>query len=330
MHAFGGQEKGENMEFGNIQYLKMHDVWKSEAANFTPWIVEKIEEIGALLGYEFEHIQREAPVGDFSLDILAKDLGTNRLVVIENQYGKTDHDHLGKLLTYTAGYEAKIIIIISEEFRDEHKKALEWLNENTVDDVEFYGLSVTVLKVDESKPAYRFNIVVAPNGWQKNALMGSNNQNSEKAEKYKQFFQLVLDDLREKKFSNAQKAQPQNWYTFSSGINGFSISINFSKRSTARVELYIDCGDVEKNKSRFDKLFSDKDNIESELKQQLLWERLEDKQASRVAVEIKGTINDTEEELEKIRVWMIKYVIIFKSFFVKYIKENHLTTASTL
>jgi hypothetical protein len=310
------------MEFGNIRYLKMNEVWKNEASNFTPWIIERISEIGDLLGYEFEHIQQEAPVGDFSLDILAKDLGTNRLVVIENQYGKTNHDHLGKLLTYTAGYDAKIIIIISEEFRDEHKKALEWLNENTIENVEFYGLSVSVLKIDESKPAYRFNIVVAPNGWQKSTLMSSKNQNSDKSEKYKQYFQLVLDELREKKFSNAQKAQPQNWYTFSAGINGFGFSINFSKKSTARVELYIDCGDTEKNKDRFDKLYSDKEYIEREMDQKLIWERLDDKQASRVAVEIPGSINDPEEELEKIRSWMIKNIISFKNYFAKYIRDK--------
>lgn len=324
MDPAGKKYKGEYMDFGNIQYLKMNEVWKNEASDFTPWIIDKIGEIGNLFGYEFEHIQREAPVGDFSLDILAKDLGTNRLVVIENQYGKTDHDHLGKLLTYTAGYEAKIIIIISEEFRDEHKKALEWLNENTVNDVEFYGLSVTVFKVDTSKPAYKFNIVVAPNGWQKNALMGTKTQNSDKAEKYKQYFQLILDDLRGKKFTNAQKAQPQNWYTFTSGINGFSLSINFSKNNTARVELYIDCGDVEKNKSRFDILFSDKELIESNLQRSLIWERLDDKQASRVALEIKGTINDSEEDLDKIRVWMIENILLFKKYFGKYIKEKNI------
>ena len=317
------------MEFGSIQYLKMNEVWKSEASNFTPWIVERISEIGDLLGCEFEHIQREAPVGDFSLDILAKDLGTNRLVVIENQYGKTDHDHLGKLITYTAGYDAKIIIIISEEFRDEHKKALEWLNENTVDDVEVYGLSVTVLKIDNSKPAYKFNIVVAPNGWQKNKLMDSKTIVSDKASKYKDFFQDVLDELREKKFSNAQKAQPQNWYTFSSGLSGYNFGVNFTKKLTARVELYIDCGNTEKNKERFDKMFSEKEKIETDLHQKLVWERLDDGQASRIAIEINGTINDSEEELEKVRVWMINNVMLFKKYFVDYITKNHLTTAST-
>lgn len=322
MDPAGAYEKEQNMEFGNIQYLKLSDVWKNEATNFTPWIAEKVGEIGDLLGYEFEHIQREAPVGDFSLDILAKDLGTNRIVVIENQYGKTDHDHLGKLLTYTAGYEAKIVIIISEEFRDEHKKALEWLNENTVNDVEFYGISVTLLKVDESKPAYKFNIVVAPNDWQKNSLLSTKTQVSEKSEKYRQFFQTVLDELRERKFSNAQKAQPQNWYTFTSGISGYSLSINFSKKSTARVELYIDCGDVEKNKERFDHLFSDKEKIEKEVGQSLLWERLDEKQASRIAIEVNGTINGTEEELEMVRTWMVKNIIHFKKYFVVYIKKN--------
>jgi hypothetical protein len=308
------------MEFGNVVHLKLNEVWKREATNFTPWIAERVSEIGNLLGYEFEHLQQEAPVGDFSLDILAKDLGTNRFVVIENQYGRTDHDHLGKLLTYTAGYNAKIIIIISEEFRDEHKKALEWLNENTNSDVEFYGLSVSVFKIDDSKPAYSFNIVVAPNEWQKSTIEKVVNTSSERSERYQQFYQSVLDDLREKKFSNAKKAQPQNWYTFTSGIPGYGLGLSFSKNSTARVELYIDCGDTEKNKERFDKLLGQKEKIESEIKEKLLWERLDNKQASRVAVEIEGTIHDSDEELEKIRSWMIDRIVRFKAIFPKFLR----------
>ena len=309
------------MDFGSVVPLRLNEVWRREASDFTPWISDHIGEIGNLLGYEFESVQQEAAVGDFSLDILGKDLGSNRLVAIENQYGKSDHDHLGKLLTYCSGYDAKIVIIISEEFRDEHKKALEWLNENTKNDVEFYGLSVTVFKIDDSKPAYRFNIVVEPNSWQKDGTVKPIIRSTDRAERYQQYYQTVLDELREKKFSNAKKAQPQNWYTFASGFSGFGVSLSFSRHGTARVELYIDSGDKEKNKEVFDDLLQSRTEVQTELSPNLLWERLDEKQASRIALEIPASIDDSDEELEKVRAWMVEWITKFKSKFAKYLKK---------
>src|SRR5512137_367401 len=136
-------------DFGEIKPVDIREIWPNEATDFTPWLVENIDRLGQALGMEIEVQEREADVGDFSLDIMAKDLGTGRTVVIENQLTETDHDHLGKLLTYAGGFDAGVLVWIAKELRDEHRRALEWLNEH---DVHSFGVVIEVLRIDDSKP----------------------------------------------------------------------------------------------------------------------------------------------------------------------------------
>jgi len=308
--------------FGTLKRLNLRNIWPHEASDFTPWLAENIEELGKVLGMELELKRREADVGDFSLDLLATDLGTNRIVVIENQLTATDHDHLGKLITYASGFDASVVVWLSESIREEHRQGLEWLNQRTDSGTEFFGVVVEVLQIDDSKPAYNFKPIVFPNEWQKSKRRPGTGQVSKKMEAYRLFFQELLDVLREKhKFTNARKGQPQSWYTFSSGHSGIYYGASFALGNRARVELYIDQGDSEKNKALFDLLFQDKANIESECGSELEWERLDDKRSSRVALYTSGTIDSSDETKKQLQNWMSDNLLKFKKVFNSRLKK---------
>ena len=152
----------EDPKFGELKEVPMRDIWKHEARKFTPWLARNIGALGKALGLDLYSKQAEAQVGNFSLDLLAI-TGDGDIVAIENQFHGTDHSHLGQLLTYAAGCDAKILIWIVEKARAEHRAAVEWLNRKTVVDTHFYLVTVKIVQIDNSRPAYQFIPVVAPN-----------------------------------------------------------------------------------------------------------------------------------------------------------------------
>ena len=301
--------------FGVLNKVGLREIWPHEASDSTPWLAENIDELGKALGMDLELIEQEASVGDFSLDILAKDLGTSRSVIVENQLTQTDHDHLGKLITYAAGFDASIVIWVSDSIREEHRQAMDWLNQRTDSETSFFGVVVEVIKIDDSKPAFNFKLVASPNEWQKNKKRQTQRTSvSTKGEKYQNYFQNLIDDLRDiHRFTSAKAGQPQNWYSFSSGVSGMTYGANFSQGGKARAELYIDLGDHEKNKYVFDQLFNIKGEIEDSLGQEISWERLDNKRASRLALYIDGSIEESDSELEKVKNWHIEQLLKLKA-----------------
>ena len=254
------------VDLGAIEKVDLREVWPNEASDFTPWLAENLDKLGEALGLDLELQSAEAAVGAFSLDVLAHDLGSNRPVIIENQLEATNHDHLGKLLTYAAGYDAYAVVWLTRDFRDEHRQALDWLNQRTGDDTQFFGVVVEAWKIDESRPAPHFRPVAMPNEWQKRAATESATNSfsnvSERGERYRAFFQSLIDTLREEhRFTNARKGLAQSWYNFSSGFSGVGYNPCFVyNRNVARVEVYIGRHDRDWNKKLFDALETRKEN----------------------------------------------------------------------
>ena len=149
---------------GTLRPVEPRNMWPNEAADFTPWLAhpDNIQRLGEAIGLELEVEHTEVAVGPFAADILARDSATGSYVVIENQLGRTDHDHLGKSLTYAAALGAKTVVWVAATFTDEHRKTLDWLNDNSIDDISFFGVQVELWVIDESKPAVRFNVVSRP------------------------------------------------------------------------------------------------------------------------------------------------------------------------
>lgn len=307
-------------ELGTLSEIDPRQVWTNEARDFTPWLKENIDRLNQVLGLDIEITEREGAVGPFAVDLVGKDLGSGRTVIIENQLEPTDHTHLGQLLTYTAGREAKIVIWISPQFREEHRQALDWLNENTGEDQAFFGIEIKLVRIDNSRPAPLFRLVSQPNEWQKS--VANSRTTSARGEAYQAFWTAFLEKVKKQApgLTNAQKGLPQNWFNISAGRSGFAYSISFKSKKRFGVELYIDTGDKDKNEQYFDMLYAQKDDIERELGMTLSWERLENARACRIAVLREGSIEADEEELNELQDWAINNLIKFKNVFGKRIK----------
>lgn len=311
------------MDFGTIIKVPLRDIWKHEALDFTPWLARNINVLGEVIGLDLELIKEEANCGDFSLDLLAKDLGTNKNVIIENQFNRTDHDHLGKLITYAAFHDAKFVIWIAETIREEHRQALEWLNDRTNNETQFFAIVVEVIKINDSKPAYNFKPIVFPNEWSKSKPQNQNlQQTSQKSERYRAYFQELIDELREQHhFTSAKAGQPQSWFAFASGRAGISYGANFGLGNKVRTELYIDIGSAEDNTRFLNYLMQSKDLIESNFETTLSWEPLEDKRAVRVAIYRDGFIEMDALDLDLVKQWHIKNLLKFKKVFSSLIQQ---------
>lgn len=311
------------MEFGKIQTVQLKDIWPGEATHFTPWLAENLSVLSAELGMDLELEAVEGSAGDFSADIVARDLSTNRKVVIENQFGSTDHKHLGQIITYSSVLNAGVVVWISEQIRPEHKSAINFLNQNLKEGLQLFAIEVSVIKIDNSKPAYVFNTVCMPT---ESVLVGtevSNKGTSETGEKYRAHFQVLIDELRTvHQFTNARAGQPQSWYSFASENSRiFKYVTSFATGGRARTEIYIDTDDKAKNEALFDGLLGMRAEIEAEFGEELSWERLDTKRACRIALYRDGSIDQDSEVLASIRTWAIENLLKFKKVFPKRISE---------
>lgn len=304
------------LKFSELKQVPLREIWQHEASDFTPWLAENIQKLGDALGMDLELVDREASIGDFSLDLLAQDLGSSKTVIIENQLTQTDHDHLGKLLTYAAGFDASTVVWISETVRDEHRQALEWLNQRTDTETQFFAVAVEVLKIDDSKPALDFKLIVSPNEWQKSKKQEASTNLSPKREKYKNYFQGLIDELREKhKFTGAKVGLTQNWYNFSSGLGKIRYGARFVREGKVWTYVNISLKPDEKRIKIFNMLEKRKVEIESNFGSSLEWAREAEKSVSRIVISCDGDIELSDDELEEIREWHIENLLKFKEVF---------------
>ena len=310
-------------DLGTLQRKDPREVWPREDRNFTPWLADHLSVLGEALGLDLELVERERSVGDFMADVVAKDLGRDQLVVIENQLEATDHTHLGQLLTYAAGLDAGVIIWVSRKFREEHRQAIDWLNHNTATSVHFFGVVIELLQVDESRPAVNFRLVAFPNDWsRKSRERPAGGEVTGKQALYQEFFQRLLDDLRENhRFTNARVGQPQNWYSFTSGTGGFSYGMSFAAGNRVRAELYIDTGVETYNKFAIDYLRDRRDELEEAFGERLEWEPLEGRRACRIATYCSGSIEDSTEVRERHLRWAVDHLLLFKKVFGPYLPQ---------
>ena len=265
------------------------DIWKSEAGEFTPWLAENIDVLADAIGLVLTVTGTEVPVGEFRLDIRAED-GEGRPVIIENQLERTDHNHLGQCLLYASGLEASTVIWLSPEFRDDFRRTFDWLNERTDLGINFFGVELGVVQIDDAGPrAPVFEVVSRPNDWQKTVKgaggagaagppAGISPLNAQRQD----FFADILAQVIGKQPAIRMPARNNgNWLSFAAGPFG-SWSISVTAQGQLRVEAYLDSGDKERNKQLFDEMVAEAAKWEQAAGTKLSWERLDERRASRI------------------------------------------------
>jgi len=281
---------------GKLTKVELRDEWKHEALDFSKWLAQKenIELLSEEIGIDIQVINTEASVGSFAVDILAEETNTGNKVIIENQLESTNHDHLGKIITYASGLEANVIIWIFKEIRDEHRNAIDWLNEITNEQISFFAIQMELWKINDSLPAPKFNIISSPNNWAKAVRSSQNSENLSDNNVFQLDFWKGFADFLSKNNSSLRPRKPrgQHWYDFSIGSSQAHLSFIISvKNNFIRCDYYIP-----NNKPFFQELLEKKNEIEKALGFSMEWQELPSALASRIAIQ--KDIKDIKNEKE--------------------------------
>jgi hypothetical protein len=274
------------VEIGKLEQLDPHIVWAHEAHDFTPWLLANADRLAEALGIDLELEAAEHAVGGYSLDLVGRDITNDAVLIVENQLAGTDHSHLGQVLTYAAGTGAATIVWIATSFREEHRQALDWLNESTGEETHFFGIELQVVKIGDSASAPLFNVVVQPNDWQKQVRASTRTGAvTEKGALYTEFWRGFLDRVHAEHpdWTRARAVGPRNGFAMTSPITGTYYSYSFAQNDRLRVELYIDTGDGDKNLEMFEYLRSRQEAIEQAYGGELSWEDLPTRRGCRIA-----------------------------------------------
>jgi hypothetical protein len=285
---------------GKIVRRPLREVWKHEALDFTTWLVENIDVLSEALDVPLQEAKREQAAGDFSVDLVAED-GSGNTVIIENQLEKSNHDHLGKLITYLSALDARVAVWIVSEPRPEHTKAITWLNESR--QASFYLVKAEAICIDNSAPACLFTLITGPS--EETHEVGDTKQ--ELAGRYairRRFWRTLLERARQKtKLYNTLSPTDSNWIAFASGKPGLSFVTSITQHS-ATAQLVIDRGkdsDVE-NRTILDQLKGHQTEIEQKFGGPLEWYQQEGVRLCRVIHEVKvGGYRDEEAKWPEIQ-----------------------------
>lgn len=308
------------MKLERIKKIDLRKTWKHEASDFTNWLAEKenLDLLSKELDLELSLTETEASVGRFNVDIVAEDIISNKKVIIENQLEMTDHSHLGQIITYASGIEANTVIWVVKEAREEHRQAIDWLNENTTEDLDFFLIKIEVWQIGNSPYAPKFDIISQPNDWSKTVKQSvSGNKITETKIKQKEFWDKFREYAENKGAKiSMRKTNPRHWYNLSIGSSDAYLSLTLNSfDNVIRTELYIP-----KNKDKYYQLEKNRDKIEKEIGTKLIWMDLDGKLASRIKIEKDGNI-DEEDRWEEFFDWLLEWSEKFQKTFIKQLKK---------
>jgi len=300
-----------------LERVPLREAWKHEANDFTPWLAEEdnLNTLAKALGLDdLELVATEHWVGEFKLDILCT--SGEEQVIIENQLEKTNHTHLGQILTYAAGTNARKVIWVAESFRLEHVAALDFLNQNTTDDLNFFAVEVELWRIGDSPLAPKFEVVVKPNEWAKTGreqAKAASHATPTKQLQLKLWRALVDVLIQQASNIRPQTPRPQNWLNISIGRSGFGLNPTAShKDDRLGVEVYIHHAD---SKKMYQALLAQKDNIEQQLGFALDWQELPDAHACRIATWRQDSPLEDEAQWSHYLDWFVQRIVKMNAVF---------------
>jgi len=308
-----------NNRFGVLKRSSLRSIWPNEERDFSVWLAEpgNLALLGDEIGIEISLIETEAGVGKFSVDIYAEEEGTGRKIIIENQIENTNHDHLGKIITYAAGLDASIIIWIFNDIREEHRQAIDWLNNNTDENISFFAMKVEAWQIDDSNPAPKFQIISKPNEWAKTIKKATGSEELGETKLKQLDFWTNLKSYSASKGVTLfrQTPGPQHWYNVTIGSSDAHIGLTVNTRENMLgCEIYIN-----NDKDLFKYLQDQKQEIEEKISSQLEW--IDANIASRIVQRKPDFDLDNEAETEASFNWLIDRASTFHKVFSKLIKE---------
>lgn len=296
-------------KLGRLESVDLRSIWTSESSDFTPWLAqaENLVLLGDAIGIELELEAQEKNVGPFRADILCKDTATGQWVLVENQLERTDHTHLGQLLTYAAGLKAVTIVWVALRFTEEHRAALDWLNEITDDRFNFFGLEIEAWRIGASEPAPKFNVISKPNDWSRSVGSAASKIEtaglSERQSIQLAYWTAFRDVVAERKGPvKPAKPQAQTWLMFSAGRSDVRLvaTANFQRnRITCQVSTF---GSY--SKAIFHRLFEQKGAIEAEVGEKLDWRERPDMKESHIVLDLEGQNPADESQWPEQHAWL--------------------------
>ena len=307
-------------KIGKLTEVDVRELWKHEQYDFSEWLAKEdnIEYLNDILGLTLVDVDKEVFVGPYRCDIVAKDETSGITVVIENQLEGTNHDHLGKIVTYASGLNAKTMVWIVKDAKEEHRAAIEWLNNNTNSEINFFLIEIHAYKIGDSEPAPMFEVVEKPNDFVKHSKAPItdkelNKSQSERLLFWEQFNQIVIN--RGKPF-NLRKATTDHWYDIALGTSDAHVAIDLvSRNNYIVVEVYIN-----DKKELFDRLLSYRETIEKELDFEMEWDRLDNKKASRIKYRIPGLDFDDHSNYDELMNRIIDVAVKVRDVFSPYVR----------
>ncbi len=321
-----------NQNLGKLEKVELKHVWPSEPQHFTPWLAtaENLSLLADAIGIELEFEAQEKNVGPFRADILCKDTANDHWVLIENQLEKTDHTHLGQLITYASGLKAVNIVWIAKKFTEEHRAALDWLNDITDDQFNFFGLEVELWRIGNSPVAPKFNIVSKPNDWSKNVSAGARDIKTSALTDAKllqlEFWTAFVEYVKEKgEPFRTTKPSPQpgmNIPTGKSGIKLFAVAsfLDSFEKSFENNELRAEIVFDNKNQNDYFQQFEkEKEEINNEIGEAITWPSPSDKRTCKIYLR-KPTNLAAKDQWPEQHEWLTEKITLLKKVFGPRIK----------